>query len=472
MVTGENDFYGWEWAVAKWAVEWHMGIWGEDVGPMGWFRKIMRKMIVVSDDKEAPIFPFDGRNIPKLFGTAGAPGPAEPWVVAAAEVVALVVVWIPAMWFLGLSSGDSNSGLIHAVLNVFALWIDVYYRRGYFSSYLGESMLGPALQLKVLMQRWTSDVFKVIIAYGLLKSLWRAIEGGWRGYTVFKRGGFGIHTQGEEKLHQKFEREGADERAASTESSEFREFFVSAAMGDGVIKEEKKEPLSGEDDGQDPDGQDPEEKKWMRRLVERELREMPPPLLPSLQRSSPRETQPTPPPQPLPKEEELENLPPLPPSFRRSPRRQTQPSPPPQPRPKGERNAAHSTPTNPPEGEVREKPPPLLPRPQRAPPRETQPNQSAKSSQTTSGSESLISFHSAECDPNPYKSGGLQEALAENHYLTQDLVDTYNKEWWKWVNEEVRPGSVSEHWFDGIEGDEVKGAVEWAMESKNLQNLY
>ena len=48
-----------------------------------------------------------------------------------AEVVAMVVVWIPAMCSLGFCGGESNSGLIHAVLNVFALWVDAYYHRGY-----------------------------------------------------------------------------------------------------------------------------------------------------------------------------------------------------------------------------------------------------------------------------------------------------------------------------------------------------
>ncbi|RPB20554.1 hypothetical protein L211DRAFT_852268 [Terfezia boudieri ATCC MYA-4762] len=419
MVTAESDFYGWEWAVTRWALEWHMWILS-NVGPMGWFRKIMRKMIVASDDKEAPVSPFEGRDISKLFGTAGAPGPAEPWVVAAAEVVALVVVWIPAMWFLGLWSGDSNLGLIHAVLNVFALWMDVYYRRGYFSSYLGESMPGPALQLEVLMERWTSDVLKVIIAYGILRSLCRAIEGGWRGYTVLKEGGFGIHTQGEEELHRIFEQEGVDERAALTESSEFGE-FVSAATGDGVISKEQEESLTGEDGGQDPDGQDPEEKRWMRE-IERGWREMPPPLLLSRKSSPPRQTQPIPSPQPPPEAEVLEKSsefeefmnaatgdgviikqqeesltgeddpeeekwkreterelrempPPLLPNLQRSPPRQTQPTPPSQPLPDGEvlENPPLLPPSLYPEGEVLESPPPFLPSLQRSSLRQIQP---------------------------------------------------------------------------------------------------
>lgn len=237
MATGKGYFYGWEWAVTNWAVGWYQGMQGEDIKAAGSFRKIIGKKVAEYWEEAEVRYAsaLDGKDIPKLCGTASAPGPAEPLVVAVAETIALVGVWIPAMCFLSFWSGNSNSGLIHAVLNVFALWMDVYYR-GYFGGYFGESMPGPALPLQLLMDRWTSDVLKVIIAYGLLRSLCRGIEGAWSGYRVFKEGGFNHEVQAsdpvqdEEEFYRGFEREeGAGEQTALVESSgsEFGE-FVSA----------------------------------------------------------------------------------------------------------------------------------------------------------------------------------------------------------------------------------------------------
>ncbi|KAF8414930.1 hypothetical protein EV426DRAFT_646537 [Tirmania nivea] len=209
IATGRREFYGWEWAVTRYAVGWYQGIWDEKMGAVWWLNKIIgKKIVTVSEDgKEVEaryVSALDGKDISKLFGTADVPGPAEPWVIAVAEVVALIGVWIPAMCFLSLWSGESNSGLIHAVLNVFALWMDVYYH-GYFGGYLGGRMPGPALPLTLLMDRWKSDALKVIIAYGLLKSLCRAIEGTWRGYGIFREGGFEVPAKDEEEFDQGFE---------------------------------------------------------------------------------------------------------------------------------------------------------------------------------------------------------------------------------------------------------------------------
>lgn len=89
---------------------------------------------------------------------------------------------------------------------------------------------------------------------------------------------------------------------------------------------------------------------------------------------------------------------------------------------------------------------------------------------TESGPKSLVSFHSADQDTYPYKFAGLQEKVSKFN-LTQDIVNAHNERKWKWVNEEVPPDWDSAHWYDTIEGDEVHGAVEWAMDG-NLDKLY
>jgi len=58
-------------------------MWGDDVVAVGWFRKMIGNKM--SEDGEAPVryvSALDGKDISKLFGTAAASGPTEPWVVA------------------------------------------------------------------------------------------------------------------------------------------------------------------------------------------------------------------------------------------------------------------------------------------------------------------------------------------------------------------------------------------------------